>query len=526
MAAPVYSTDLTDITLCESTTGFSALGGGGAGLGAGVDFAIQGTNAVDKQVTNALKGMVYNAGSPITLGADDHIFIWEVCATPGITEPKSLGGVRVTIGTATNAYYEWYVNGSDTLPEGGMRNYAVYYTGTTADNQVGSPGASPQVFGGQADVNATSKGVNFALDAMRYGTGFYITQGDVTTPITFSGSAAENDAKPNRYGILAKIPGGYSLKGKYVIGQTNAGTPTAAYFVDNNTSVALTDTEDFCLSDFTEIIFDHPSTYFSLSTVIFTAIGTINRGKFLVNDASTTGSIVGCTFTGIDQTVLNTNVQVTGSSWTGCNAVIQSGSIIYDSSFLATTDPSGSLISNDPSLISYNTFEGDGTHHGIEVIAAGTYNFTGNTFTGFVSGSNGGEELLFNPPGGTGDLTINVLGGGSNLNYRNLSSGTVTINNNIQITLTGMKDFTEVRVLDVSNPADPVELAGIENVVSASVGANNNSFAFSLAAATLVDIAIISVDYVNQRISNYTIPSTDATIPVQQSFDRNYTNPV
>ena len=53
MAAGTYSTDLTDITLCEATTGFSALGGGGAGLGAGVDFAIQGTNAVDKQVSNS-----------------------------------------------------------------------------------------------------------------------------------------------------------------------------------------------------------------------------------------------------------------------------------------------------------------------------------------------------------------------------------------------------------------------------------------------------------------------------------------
>jgi len=146
LAAGIYNTDLTDISLCESTTGFSALGGGGAGLAAGPDFAIQGTNAIDKQVSNALKGIVYDNGSTITLGADEHILIWEICATPGITEIQSLGGVRISIGTATNAYYEWYVNGSDVLPEGGIINYAIYYTGSTADNTVGSPGASPQVF--------------------------------------------------------------------------------------------------------------------------------------------------------------------------------------------------------------------------------------------------------------------------------------------------------------------------------------------------------------------------------------------
>ena len=85
MAAGVYNTDLKDINLCENTTDFSALGGGASGLGAGVDFAIQGTNAIDKQVSNALKGMVYDTGSTVTLGADEHILIWMICSTPGIT---------------------------------------------------------------------------------------------------------------------------------------------------------------------------------------------------------------------------------------------------------------------------------------------------------------------------------------------------------------------------------------------------------------------------------------------------------
>ena len=47
MTAATYTSDLTDIFLFETTTGISAYGGGGAGLGAAPDFAMEGTNAVD-----------------------------------------------------------------------------------------------------------------------------------------------------------------------------------------------------------------------------------------------------------------------------------------------------------------------------------------------------------------------------------------------------------------------------------------------------------------------------------------------
>jgi len=528
MAAPIYDIDLTTLSTAEATTGWSDLnvaGGGGGALSIEIDFAIQDQFAVTRQVSNNTRGAIYTAGAT-TLDPNDHYFVWTVSATPGITNTKAAGGIVAVIGNNSNNWDGWYVNGSDTLPQGGMQNYAIHSSSTPSFTDGTGLTGNPSIFGSYIQTNGTAKGDNYAIDVIRYGTGFYITAGESAIPITFSGSAAINDNNLNRYGIITRVPGGFALKGKYVVGQTNAGTPTAAYFADSNNSVAFSDTEDFCLADFTEIIFDHPSTFFSMDTIAYTAIGTTNRGSFMVNNASTTGSIVSCTFNGIDRTALNTNVQVTGSTWIGCNAIYQSGSTIFNSSILGTTDISGSIVSDDPSLISLCTFEGDGTHHGIEVVATGEYNFIGNTFTGFVSGSNGGEELLFKPPGLTGDLTINVLGGGSNLEFRNLSSGTVTINNNIQVTLTGMKDFTEVRVLDVSTPSDPIELVGIENVVSASVGANDNDFAFSLAAGTLVDIAIISVDFVNQRISNFTIPSLDAEVPIQQSFDRNYSNPV
>jgi len=515
MAAPNYNTDLTDITLAESTTGFSDLnidGGGGGALSLEIDFAIQGNNAINRAVSNRNRGVLFDIGAATALGADSHVFIWTVCATPGISDIKSNGGIGVIAGSTTNNYNQWYVNGSDTLPQGGMQNYA-FHTSSTPSIQGGSGlSGNPRYFGSAVEILNTAKGDNYAMDATRYGTGFYVTAGELAIPATFAGAAAVNDLNANRYGILTAIPGGFALKGRYVVGQTSAGTPTQAYFADSNTSVAITDTE-YSLPDFTQIVFDHPSTFFSLDTVSFTTIGTNNKGKFMVNDASTTGSIVSCTFNNFGNTNLNANVQVTGSSWIGCEGIQQSGSIIFDSNIIGTTDPSGSIISDDPSLISFCTFEGDGTHHGIEVVTPGTYSFPGNIFSGFVSGSDGGEELLFNPTGGTGDLTINIVEAGSNLNFKNLSSGTVTINAQTQVTLTNLQPNTEIRVYTAGTQD---QVAFVEN--------SGTSFQFNAPSGGSVDIIIHNIEYVYQRILAYSVPATTSTLPITQQFDRNYSN--
>ena len=521
MAAPIYDTDLTDINLAEVNTDWNDInqaGGGGANE-AVIDFAIEGTNCIARQVSNTRRGAVADFGTTITFaGTDDHVFVWTGCSTPGITNIKSAGGIRVTMGTSlagAGAWYDWYVNGSDTLPQGGIQNYAIYYTGSTASNTNGSPGTAPRYFGSQAVTNNSSRGLNWFCDAIRYGTGFYITEGDATTPITFSGSAAENDNNNNRYGILTAIPGGFALKGRYIIGQDPNQVTTASYFRESNTSLAITDTE-YSLPDFTQIVFDHPSTFFSLDTVSFTTIGTNNKGKFMVNDASTTGSIVSCTFNNFGNTNLNANVQVTGSSWIGCEGIQQSGSIIFDSSIIGTADPSGSIISDDPSLISFCTFEGDGTHHGIEVVVTGSYSFAGNQFSGFISGSNGGEELLFNPPGGTGDLTLNIVEGGSNLEFKNLSSGTVTINAQTQVTLTSVVSGSRIKIYEAGTDT---EVAGDESSPA------SGEFAFNATSGGSVDIVIVNNLYVYFRINGYSVPLTSATLPISQQFDRNYSNP-
>lgn len=528
MAAGNYQVDLTTATLAEATTGFSDIniagGGGGGALSLEVDFAIQGSFAINRAISGVrTRGVFYDLGAATALGADDHLFIWTVCATPGISEIKDNGGVIVMIGSTTANYNQYYVNGSDTLPQGGMQNYAIHSSSAASTTGGSGLAGNPRYFGSAVSITATAKGDNFACDAIRYGTGYYIFDGDVTTPITFASASQDNDLNANRYGVFTAIPGGFGLKGRFVVGQTTQSVATQAYMDDSNTAIAFIDTE-YSLSDFTQINFDHPATVVNLTNVSFTAIGTNNPGQLNVLDAATTASFESLVFNNTGQTKFNANTQVSSSTWNTCGYIIQSGSSMTTSTFNGTSTGVAQVLSDDPSLINNCTWNGDGLTNGITVTQPGTYNFTGNTFSGFGS-LNFTRELRFDPPGGTGDLTINILGGGTNLRAYNLSSGTVTINNNIQVTLTGMKDFTEVRILDVTTPSNPVELAGIENVVSASVGANDNDFAFSLAAGTNIDIVVHALSYDYVRISNFTVPTADTEIPIQQQFDRNYSNP-
>ena len=527
MAAGNYQVDLTVINLAETNTGWvdiNQAGGGGANS-AEPDFAIQGNNAISRQVSNTRRGVLYDFGSTITLGADDHIYTWIVSATPGITDNKSLGGIRVSIGTSTTAYYDFYVNGADTLPGGSMKNYAVYYAAASASLTNGSPGANPQFFGAQLSTNGTAKDINFACDAIRYGTGYYITDGDATTPITFASASQDNDLDANRYGIFTAIPGGFEQKGRFVVGQTNTGTPTQAYFDDANTSVVFADTE-YAKSDFTQIVVDHPSTFFRLQNTNITGIGTQNPGQINFLNSSTTGKLLGNLIKTIGTTQLQAAVTAS-STWLQCSTVDQSGSLITSARFSDTSAPTSALTADRPDRISSTAFVGNSTlnvKHGIEIIVTGSYVFSANTFTNYVSGSSSGSALLFNPPGGTGDLTLNVVDGGDAPSFTNLSTGTVTINENVSVSLTGMNPFTEVRVYRAGgDPLNPVEIAGIENIEAGTPV--SSSFTFSDQAGNAVDIAIHNKNYDHIRFSNFTIPSTNTTIPISQQLDRNYNNP-
>ena len=351
MAAPSYTEDLTDIALMESgQTGVAALnisGGGGGAPAFGADFGMQGNGCWDKAASNAERAILTNVTATGAVSAGNHVFQWGFVATPGVLDTLANRGVYVIAGTDSNNYVQFHVDGSDTLgAQGRVGKCFVYrYVTTAQTNKVpyrtvtGSPGATPDEWGYGIKTLSTVKGSNFGQDAVRYGTGAYITAGELLSagdasdnPATFRGFNSQNDNNTNRWGILTGTGGtNYELQGRFVIGQNNSKTATACSFRDSNINIVLVDTVH-AQSDFTQIILDHASTWVEWNNIVITALGQINPGRLVVNSANPEFQYTGGTLTDIGITTLRSNTTADGVTWRGCGTVTANGATLANSS--------------------------------------------------------------------------------------------------------------------------------------------------------------------------------------------------
>lgn len=100
-------------------------------------------------------------------------------------------------------------------------------------------------------------------------------------------------------------------------------------------------------------------------------------------------------------------------------------------------------------------------------------------------------------------------------------NSTIEVVNNVQITLTGMRDNTEVRVYLFGTTT---EVDGIENATDGTT--DDRSFAFTVSSGTAITIRIINIDYVVPPDNEFDLtPTGDQVIPITQIIDRNYENP-
>lgn len=495
MAAPSYVDDLTIISLCESTSGFSALGGGASGLGAGPDFAMEGNNAVDKQVSNAEKGQIYDYGSAIIMGADDHAFVWAFIATPGLMDTLENRGVAVVIGTTTNAYVAYHVYGSNVLKRGvSGQCYPIRYVTTASTGlrtPTGSPGANPRFFGATANVTGSVKGVNFAVDGMRYGTGYTITQGDSGTPATWLGLAQDDDASSN--GIVQGLGTAQTLQGKTRWGSS----ATAVYSRDSNRLVTITDTPH-SLADFTEIFFENTGSDIEWSNISFVAEGTNNRGRVEFVDA-TPVKLRGCSWDGLEDFVLDSSADWDETTFRRCGLVTQSGASLSNCIFGNARGPVA-VLADDVSKLDGSVFTSDGTGHAIEDTTSGAKTIDNQKFVGYAS-TNGstGNEAYYNNSGGHVDLTVL---NGTSPSVRNGSGATTTIILPSQtLTITGIPTGAEWRLYEEDPAAGKfggTELAGEETKTGTT-----KTYDYTWTSDVNVVLQVMADGYV--EYTNYTV---------------------
>ena len=288
MTAATYTSNLVDIFLFESATGVSAYGGGAAGLTAEPDFAMEGTNAVDKQITgSADKGFLFAAGAAFTINDYDHFYEWIYAATFGILDSRDNNGISVGIGDDVSNFVKFHVDGNDTLPVGsGGTPYCIRFVNTGLTNfrtLVGTPGTTPDNIGGGLNVTGNSKDINLGIDAARIGSGYIITGGTgADDPADFAGIATNDES--TQEGIFQNTTGGFNQQGKIHLGTSAA----EGELTDSNKNIFILDGLHHA-EDHTEILVRHPSSILTLTNVNFITIAgkqqTVagnnpNRGRF------------------------------------------------------------------------------------------------------------------------------------------------------------------------------------------------------------------------------------------------------
>lgn len=530
MAAPNYNVDLVTISQAETTTGYSQVnysGGGGAALDQGPDLAMESASCVLRQVSAHDRGAVYDNGTtiPAVTGSGVHVYQWIFTGSPGITDTIQNTGVTVIIGSTTANVNRFHVDGSDTFGASGRvgKCYAVRYvtTGNASPpyrSLTGTPTSPPQVFGASINVIPTSKGFNLGVDATRYGTGMYVTGGEAGNPCNFSESAGFNDAVPQapaegRFGVFSLIGGGYELQGTYGIGRDINGNATASYFDDADANISLVDAIH-AESTFNRVIIDDANTFCRWSNINITALGTTAPGQLTVTSNNPTFQVTGSTFTGIGVTTLNSNTYIDGTTWRRSAEIYQSGSTIEN----ATVDNANatmSLYSDTPNIIQNCTFNANTdlvTGSAIEITVTGSFPFIGNSFNGYGA-DDSATAAIYNNSGGAVTMSVSDAIAPT---VRNGTGATTLVEATTPVTVTELKDNSEVRVVSGS---PPVELAGIE---SASVGTEDNrEFTFSLAPGLVVDIHIHNTSgWQFKKFDNYTIPGSSTDLPAGQIIDR------
>lgn len=535
------------ISDADSTTGW-------VGTSGGLDIEVykQGSGAYTYQTgKNSIETATFTPATNINMTANyttPHLYWTMRCDVFPFCELLNTGstnsGLMLRVTDGSGNYTQWHVAGSDTW-DGGWRNFVLDLTNTANIHSTSGTLslADVDIISFITD-NSNSGNIriidNTWVDSVRYGEGLEATS-TTTEAVSFQDIADSDVLTTNYYGVIQETDGVLFCQGSLVLGEntdtydTNfVSTNETVYFKDRivdldhyyiqgiGTTGATTSTDINITGLVTKTVgssgaeIDFSDT--NINSLVLDSCTFIDMGAIDIH----LGSVASSTFNGcgvFSTTGSTTGVTITNTTFNTCDVIYPDTGTTFSNCTFTNSTATSTIITDTLATITDCTFESDGSNHGVEITTPGTYTFSGNTFSGYETGVSGstGNEMIYNNSGGL--VTINVVNG-TTVSYRNGTSATTVVNNNVSITFSGLKDNTEVRVY---YSGTTTELAGIENAIDGDP--DDRSFTFSAGVGTVVDYRIHNLEYDIIEIYDYTIPNTSTTLPINQRFDRYYYNP-
>ena len=260
-----------------------------------------------------------------------------------------------------------------------------------------------------------------------------------------------------------------------------------------------------------------------ISNCSFTTVG---KGHAIELDGTAgSGTLSGNTFTGYKS---DPSGVTAGSGWEFNNETeVSSNNVIFSyphgissgNSFYYEVQANGNIGLTDGGL--YYLRSVDSSTVSVHETEYGAVNNTNTISITALGGGSGGTNSFYssnaafhNSTGGL--LTLNITGGTSP-GVRNSGGSTTTVVNSVSVTLSGLKDDSEVRVYETGTT---IEVAGIETATDGTP--DDRSFTFSDSPGDQIDIVVLALKYKWLKLINVTVPNDNTTIPIQQIIDRNY----
>ena len=583
---PTYSTDLRTIEDADGTDALS-LNDQGVGwselpsphsIGArpiyDADPRIQGTTCVSQQTGNNSTGLEagfkYESGTDIKADASwvdgtSVVMMWWNMLFPGALRsfdfsgtvtPNNFGTVTggMFLGLGTNrANVNYYnVGGNDKYigPYGGWLCTAIDPTKTSEIGYTdGTPGTTTiDTFAILPNLSeAIRRGQSIAMDVIRWAPRGKLTISGSGSAGTLTRLAQYNDQNiatnsDSQFTVPTGQTNGYFRLGLFQ--DTGAsflwkGQIDVTYLLEDTNKTIVCQDQNTLYENFTEIL-TSGSGKVDFDTVSILAESTDIRQGAITLTGSGSSRFASCTIidTG-DITISTTNP----STFTGCTLAgltsmsATQAAVITNNTFSAFADPAALTISQAnyaASTITGNTFVSNGNNHAVQI--SGTGNITwDNMLTGY-SGNSTNAALYATATSGT--LNVSIAAGADTPSVRTAGVTVNILAPDRNFELTGLKDKTEVRLVEESTNSS---IAGVEDVtggvgtgfdngpgtVTVSGTTNNNTFnyAYQFDSSKSIFAAIISQSTFEIINLDSILENSDKSIPIQQQEDRNYNDP-
>lgn len=562
----------TELNDCEQDAGWNGTDNPDLqGVSSGDEVYYEGSNCLGAQFTNTQEYIIVGENSTGT-ALNENLStstVW-LLVKDNLIETQTNGGFQIVLANGTgggSAIIGFYVGGNDNP---GLVLGKTYYCIRLDVSNIGSlssfahngtlgnlnTSAVTDIGYGSLHVTAARGNVNnLWVDRITSNPNnsyaFTVNAGTSGTPITLATLVSQDNTNTNGWGLFASGPGeSYTLYASTEFG--DSGTADS-YFESSNEQIFLdgtgigsgnwifrvfgnaTGTNSFVLDNSVlaspgeGAIWDMTDTNIDILDIKNCTILDMGTMSFPVS-GGTTRQVTGTTFIGCGQLDFAT---ITASDITISTTTAQAtGAILLDTDGQTTNQ-------TDFNFIATTLAVPPATRHAVYITQAGDYTFTRWTFSGYGSGS---AAAVYNVSGGT--VNITVVDGDTPTVLNDIGS-TTNIISKVTLTLTGMKDGTEVRVFDSNDTTPPYaagnEIAFVEELSGGAAvggdiggtGANataggttdNNTFAFDTDKNATIFIRVFNENFITTPRLIQITPSASQEVQITQSRDRTFSNP-